>query len=363
MAAALKDQGNAAFTKGDYAGALKFYTQAITADSNSAVLFNNRAACYLALGQYDAAKRDATKSYVIAPTSKACLRIARAAWHLGETQTATDNFKKAIDMDPTNVAIKAELALCESGERPAGSAAASDGSGGGGGATGGAFLKNFYCDLAVMLCAVLHLITLLFAPAISQWLWVLANVFMALRQVLGMIESNQVPKLNTKFFSELTSGFHGQYLLLCALLAFLSGPPMHLLLFAMCQYCFLDLVKNHGARLEQLIASVPIAAAANFVRTKMQETKDDTRGLVLNASLCEVMSVIFAPFSGVGVVAIVALTQFLKWRYQTDRVFSGACAQMHGGLTQLTHHQYCPGVVRKAYEYLAWGVHKIAAPQ
>lgn len=48
-AAALKAEGNKLFLQKDYPAAIQKYTAAINADGQNAVLYANRAACYLSL--------------------------------------------------------------------------------------------------------------------------------------------------------------------------------------------------------------------------------------------------------------------------------------------------------------------------
>lgn len=62
--AALKEEGNALFKAGDVSGAVCCYTRALSlsdGQSESAVLYRNRSACYLKLEQYSEAAADATK--------------------------------------------------------------------------------------------------------------------------------------------------------------------------------------------------------------------------------------------------------------------------------------------------------------
>jgi hypothetical protein len=47
----LKDGGNAFFIKKDYIRAASLYSEAILLDENNAILYANRAACRLALGE------------------------------------------------------------------------------------------------------------------------------------------------------------------------------------------------------------------------------------------------------------------------------------------------------------------------
>ena len=59
----LKEEGNELFRKGEYDEALCRYTKALDLadkDSDKAVFYRNRAACYLKLGKHDDVVKDAT---------------------------------------------------------------------------------------------------------------------------------------------------------------------------------------------------------------------------------------------------------------------------------------------------------------
>lgn len=61
---ALKEEGNNLFKCGDVQGALSCYTKALKlsgSESESAVLYRNRCACYLKLNNYSKAKADASR--------------------------------------------------------------------------------------------------------------------------------------------------------------------------------------------------------------------------------------------------------------------------------------------------------------
>jgi stress-induced-phosphoprotein 1 len=62
-----KTQGNAAFSAGDNAEAVKCFTRAIELDANDHVFFSNRSAAYAAMGDYEAALRDAEACVSLAP--------------------------------------------------------------------------------------------------------------------------------------------------------------------------------------------------------------------------------------------------------------------------------------------------------
>lgn len=54
-----KEKGNQAYQAGEYSKAVDSYTEGIEQEPTNAVLFSNRSAAYLNLGEYDKAKRDA----------------------------------------------------------------------------------------------------------------------------------------------------------------------------------------------------------------------------------------------------------------------------------------------------------------
>lgn len=54
-----KELGNQAYQAGEYQQAVDYYTGGIEQDPTHAVLFSNRSAAFLNLGEYDKAKRDA----------------------------------------------------------------------------------------------------------------------------------------------------------------------------------------------------------------------------------------------------------------------------------------------------------------
>ena len=58
--AALKEEGNAMYRKGQYAEALRLYTQAIGAEPHSGAYYGNRAACWLMLRKFERAANGAS---------------------------------------------------------------------------------------------------------------------------------------------------------------------------------------------------------------------------------------------------------------------------------------------------------------
>ncbi|AWO95878.1 putative tetratricopeptide repeat protein 28-like [Scophthalmus maximus] len=60
-------RSNQACQQGDYALAVHLYSEALTADPQNCILYSNRSAAYLRLGQYSTALDDAIKARLINP--------------------------------------------------------------------------------------------------------------------------------------------------------------------------------------------------------------------------------------------------------------------------------------------------------
>lgn len=94
----LKAEGNALYTQGDHNNAIKKYTAAINIASDNAILFANRAACRLALKQYEQARKDAQKATELDPNyAKGWGRLGAAFESLSEYQRALDAYGEAIE--------------------------------------------------------------------------------------------------------------------------------------------------------------------------------------------------------------------------------------------------------------------------
>lgn len=60
-------RSNQACQEGEYALAVRLYTEALSADPQNCILYSNRSAAYLRLGQYSIALDDAIKARLINP--------------------------------------------------------------------------------------------------------------------------------------------------------------------------------------------------------------------------------------------------------------------------------------------------------
>lgn len=101
----LKTQGNKAFSAGNYADALNFFTKAIQLDGQNHVLFSNRSGCYVALHQYGDALSDADKCIRIKPDwVKGFVRRGAALHGMRRYPEAVEAYNAGIALDATNSA-------------------------------------------------------------------------------------------------------------------------------------------------------------------------------------------------------------------------------------------------------------------
>ncbi|KDP25621.1 hypothetical protein JCGZ_20777 [Jatropha curcas] len=114
MADEAKAKGNAAFSAGDFTGAVKHFTQAISLAPSNHVLYSNRSAAYASLHNYADALVDAKKTVELKPDwSKGYSRLGAAHLGLHQIQDAIAAYKKGLEIDPNNEALKSGLADAE----------------------------------------------------------------------------------------------------------------------------------------------------------------------------------------------------------------------------------------------------------
>lgn len=94
----LKDEGNKLFSQKDFSGAILKYTEAIAADNDNAILYANRAACYLNTKEYLNAASDARQAISIDPKcAKAYARLATAHDMVMEYWQSVKDWQNALD--------------------------------------------------------------------------------------------------------------------------------------------------------------------------------------------------------------------------------------------------------------------------
>nr|GMD94265.1 hsp70-Hsp90 organizing protein 3-like [Ipomoea batatas] len=115
MADEAKGKGNAAFSAGNYAEAVRHFTEAISLAPTNHVLYSNRSAAYASLGNYSDALIDAQKTVELKPDwSKGYSRLGAAHLGLHSYDEAVAAYKKGLEVDPNNEALKSGLADAQS---------------------------------------------------------------------------------------------------------------------------------------------------------------------------------------------------------------------------------------------------------
>jgi ankyrin repeat protein len=102
-----KDRGNTFFAAKNFAAARDAYTEAIKLQGDNHVLYSNRSACYIALGEPRLALRDAEICRHLNPTwPKGCYRLALARYELGLYEDAAVAAFEGCKLDENNDDLK-----------------------------------------------------------------------------------------------------------------------------------------------------------------------------------------------------------------------------------------------------------------
>lgn len=111
MADEAKAKGNAAFSAGDFSTAVRHFTEAIDLSPTNHVLYSNRSAAYASLHKYAEALVDAKKTVELKRDwSKGYSRLGAAHLGLNQHQDAIAAYRKGLEIDPNNEALKSGLA-------------------------------------------------------------------------------------------------------------------------------------------------------------------------------------------------------------------------------------------------------------
>ncbi|KAM1003692.1 hypothetical protein EV1_003937 [Malus domestica] len=117
----LKEKGNECVKKGKkhFSEAIDCYTRAINqqalSDSDTSILFSNRAHVNLLLGNYSRALTDAEEAIKLCPTNlKALYRAAKASFSLNLLSESTSHCENGLKHDPANEELKKLLRQIES---------------------------------------------------------------------------------------------------------------------------------------------------------------------------------------------------------------------------------------------------------
>ncbi|XP_054875406.1 tetratricopeptide repeat protein 28 isoform X3 [Amphiprion ocellaris] len=99
-------RSNQACQQGEFGLAVRLYSEALTADPQNCILYSNRSAAYLRLGQYSTALDDAIKARLINPKwPKAYFRQGVALQYLGRHADALAAFASGLAQDPKSLQL------------------------------------------------------------------------------------------------------------------------------------------------------------------------------------------------------------------------------------------------------------------
>ena len=123
----LKDEGNAAFTKGNFAEAVKCFTEAIAADGTNHILFSNRSSAHLSAKSAEKAVADAKVCVALMPTwGKGFSRLGAALQGADRPADAIAAYAQGLSVDPTNAVLTAGLIEAQKQQAAASGGAAAD---------------------------------------------------------------------------------------------------------------------------------------------------------------------------------------------------------------------------------------------
>ncbi|XP_044731476.1 stress-induced-phosphoprotein 1 [Chrysoperla carnea] len=110
-----KELGNELFKKGDYATAIKHYTEAIKRNPDEAKYYSNRAACYTKLAAFDLGLKDCDKCVELDPKFiKGWIRKGHILQGMQQNSKALTAFQKALELDSSNSEALAGYRACMS---------------------------------------------------------------------------------------------------------------------------------------------------------------------------------------------------------------------------------------------------------
>lgn len=98
-----KELGNQKFKDGDYAAAVKHYSEAVKRNPDDPKYYSNRAACYTKLAAFDLGLKDCEKCVEIDPKFiKGWIRKGKILQGMQQQGKALSAYQKALELDPSN---------------------------------------------------------------------------------------------------------------------------------------------------------------------------------------------------------------------------------------------------------------------
>jgi len=105
-----KHNGNKAFIAGKYQVAIDYFSDGIELTPDNHLLYSNRAACYLKLGEWEKALQDSNKCIELKEDfTKGHFRKGLSLIELGRLEEAFASIKEAYDLEPEDQDIVEKL--------------------------------------------------------------------------------------------------------------------------------------------------------------------------------------------------------------------------------------------------------------
>eukprot|EP00758_Cryptobia_borreli_P013101 Tbor_TRINITY_DN5805_c3_g6::TRINITY_DN5805_c3_g6_i1::g.6755::m.6755 len=348
-----KQEGNYSFIGKQFDEALRNYSKAIDLDPSNHVLYNNRAAAYYELKQYDASLRDAKKALELQSNAKSYSRMGAAYWAMGELDLALQQYEAGYRLQADSVTKGNIDKLKQIMDAPTASRPRTSDN------TGAPHVPDTVgccLDAAIVLCAFLQFISSFLMPWVSVMLWKYILTLMTLRCLQLLWKADSL-KPTMECLKKLPSSFGGQYLIVCVIMLFISGnTPQLTLISAIAIYCLVDLSYSQRPIVDSMIPQQLLHRA----KTQLDTICANRVSLLVSAATFEIMTCIFAPFFGGGLMVSLIMGKLLIRRYSSDQATQMAFRQMSDMTGRIFYDRRCPSILASVYTKIKNHLHKLA---
>jgi tetratricopeptide (TPR) repeat protein len=370
----LKARGNEAFAAKRFEDAIVLYDKAIEMDETNFVYYNNRAAAYHELKNYDRAIEEARKSISIENNPRAHARLGAALWAQGKLREAKGEFEVAAAMDPSNKAHKESMQTLEQLINPLPSssgfanrrgvphpyeyARAAAAANAAVPTHGGEFISvdcgpaGLALDVLVIFLTALFVLSSLFMPSMPEKLWGYLLIATMAQQALVMRARNLL-QAKMDVLNSWMSHFCSLLFLLCFFALLIGVRPIIFMPIFIAAYSVLDVVNKR-----QQIAAL-LGPLYPTLAPYMQRVEDNKEQIRIFAGSVEALLMFTVMLTG-GTFFTLAYIQYAKNRYNHDGYVKLAFKGLRMNITRLTTASFMPAVVDKYAQKLFDLLDKVA---
>lgn len=355
----LKQRGNEAFAAKRFEDAIVLYDKAIEADENNYIYYNNRAAAYHELKNYDKAIADANRSLSIEDNSKGHARLGTTFWAQMKYREAKAEFQKVASLDPENKSAKDNIQKLEQLLNPMGSssgyaqrhgvphpseyARAAAASNSNVPKYGGEFVSvdvgvlGVVADVIVVFLSALHFFSSLFVPSMAPKVWQVFLVVVSAQQLMTM-RFKGLLQLNRTTLMGWVNHFSSLVFCICVGALLLQVQSVSFLPIFVAMYSLVDLINK-----KQMLAALlgPIYPMVQQQVITAEEKKDS---ILLMAATVESILTFTIMLSG-GTFYTLLYIQYSKYRYTYDGYVKLAFKGLRMNATRFTQSSWMPAVV------------------